>query len=125
MAIMNIDLEWQHLYRQINNRIVGKHGANSNNYRNNFKDHLLIFFVFDETSGVYFETETEMNNIEANHSILGKPHFHMYDRVFLESIKESGADYFVWYRPFNHVQDHPDLLPKTVVYDVKKLKNTQ
>lgn len=37
-------------------RIVKKHSKQVNNYRNNYPNYKLIFFVFDESSGCYFET---------------------------------------------------------------------
>ena len=59
-------------------RTVKKHIGKIENYRNNHPGYKLIFFVFDESSGIYFENEG---------NDAGRLHFHFLDNKFINVFK--------------------------------------
>lgn len=106
-------------------RVIEKHKAKINQYRNNHHDYKLIFLVFDESSGSYAQTRIKNSDIdmEAIKSIEGKPHIYCYDKAFLEVFKDTDIDYFIWYAPYKNFQTDAEMvfLPKASIYDVKNM----
>lgn len=110
-------------YRGNFNRIVKKHAKKVKNYRHNHPGFKLIFFVLDETSGMYFENSAQKEAIKGD-THLSRAHCHWLDEVMVETIKECGADYFVWYKPHNSFETPfgvNDDFPKIVIYDIKRM----
>lgn len=108
-------------------RIVKKHSKQVNNYRNNYPNYKLIFFVFDESSGCYFETpkSTLKVPIQMGMELSGNIHYHWLDKKFVDVIVKSKVDYFIWYKPFNSFETRAgtnDILPKVIIYDLKNMK---
>jgi hypothetical protein len=106
------------------NRVVTKHSKKSIQYRLNYPMYKLVFFVFDESSGVYFETN-ETIKVKINMNIIAAPHFYWIDQFIVETIKNCGADYLIWFKPYNSFRTPSgtnDDFPKVIIYDVKNMK---
>ena len=82
-------------------RIVGKHAAKADGYRQKNPDKKLVFFVFDE-SAAYFVPSVVGGPYRAGDEVRAKLHWHFRDAAFVEVVRECRADYFVWYTPFKH-----------------------
>lgn len=127
-AVTDLETEDDHSYRNYCSafsRIVEKHADHARNYRENFPGLKLVFFVFDESSA-YFEAASleEEGGVRAMGDVVrGRPHFFFADKAFLEVVRRSGADYFVWYAPFKQSGLFAEGfdLPDTVVYDVGRI----
>lgn len=97
-------------------RVINKHSKQVETYKKNHSQHKLIFFVFDETSGVYFK---RINDEQVAH------HLYWADSVIVTAIKESGADFVIWYKPYNAyltLNGMQNDLPKLIIYDVANMK---
>ena len=111
-------------YLQNFKRIVSKHAKQARIYRENFPNKKLIFFVFDEVSGIYFEAVTNNpKRIGSMHS--GKPHWHFLDNEFVNIIKDSNSDFLIWYKPYSQ-SFIPELeenggMPKIIIYDIERM----
>lgn len=108
-------------------RIVEKHSNQVSNYRKNYPNYKLIFFVFDESSGTYFETPEKSSEIivKKGMDLIGKLHFYWLDKKFVNIIENSKADYFIWYKPYGYFETREginDILPKVIIYDLKDMK---
>lgn len=103
-------------------RIIDKHAAKSENYRNNHSGSDLVFFVFDESSAYFEAADWVERPLLEGDTVLGRPHFFFADSAFLEVVFSSGADYFVWHTPFKHEHLFAEglKLPNTIVYDLSK-----
>lgn len=99
-------------------RTVKKHIGKIENYRNNHPGYKLIFFVFDESSGIYFENEG--NDV-------GRLHFHFLDNKFINVFKGEDIDYLIWASPYKYNFDMNGnidySMPKMVIYDMKNFLN--
>lgn len=82
-------------------RIVGKHAAKAQGYRESNPDKRLIFFVFDESTA-YLACSDEGATRRAGEEVIGQPPWFFLDSEFLKVIRKCGADYFVWFTPFKH-----------------------
>ena len=82
-------------------RIVGKHAAKADGYRQKNPDKKLVFFIFDE-SAAYFVPSIVGGLYRAGDEVRAKPYWHFRDAAFVGVIRECGADYFVWYTPYKH-----------------------
>jgi len=113
-------------YRENFTRVVLKHANKAEQYRKNHPGYKLVFFVFDETSGVYFEREKQKKSIiTKGTNILAKPHMYWADSMLVNIIKKSQADYLIWFKPYNSFETPNginDDFPKIMIYDVKKMK---
>lgn len=104
-------------------RVINNHKTKIPLYKKNHPEYKLIFFIFDQSS-MYFENENlvDKNSIKINQMFYGRIHNHCLDRHFVELIKSSGADYFIWFTPFK-MYKKIDLTPremyKAVVIDIK------
>lgn len=113
-------------YRDNFARVVLKHAKKVEQYKKNHPGYKLVFFVFDETSGVYFEKEKQIKSIlTKGTNILVRPHMYWADSAIIDIIKDSQADYFIWFKPHNSF-DTPfginDDFPKVIIYDVKNMR---
>ena len=61
----------------------------------------LIFFIFDESSA-YLESDISVDkkSIKIDQPFWGRPHLYFLDKRFINTIKNSGADYVVWFAPY-------------------------
>jgi hypothetical protein len=98
-------------------RVIGSHSKKVETYKKNHPGYKLVFFVFDETSGVYHR------RVNAS---LSEHHFYWADSVLVKAIKESKADFVIWYKPYNAYETldagFQDGLPKIVIYDVANMQ---
>ena len=85
------------MYLSAFTRIVGKHARHADAYRTNHPGLELVFFVFDESS-CYMESISPLpDGPRAGDVVRDRPHLWFFDEAFLDVIKHSGADYFLWY----------------------------
>ena len=92
-------------YRDNFARVVLKHSKKAEQYRENHPGYKLAFFVFDETSGIYFDRGRQKKSIlSKGNSILARPHMYWADSVFVDIINNSQADYFIWFKPYNNFE---------------------
>ncbi|QLY40155.1 hypothetical protein HF295_04475 [Hujiaoplasma nucleasis] len=112
-------------YRENFNRVISKHAKKVTYYKKNHPGYKLIFFVLDESSGIYFEEYShEKINVELGTTLLGKPHCFWADKIMVEAIKNSNADYLIWYKPFSYFElsdRKKQDLPKVIIYELNKL----
>lgn len=100
-------------------RVLSHHGEQVDTYRKNHPGYKLIFFVFDETSGVYVEKLSRKGN-----QTIGNVYLSFADPIIREAIKKSGADFVISYSPYNTCLTPEGLVtptPKIVVYDVSDM----
>lgn len=113
-------------YRENFTRVVLKHAKKAEQYRKNHPAYKLVFFVFDETSGVYFESGKQKKSIlTQGDSVLARPHMYWVDSIMVDMIKKSQDDYLIWFKPYNSFETPTgiyDDLPKVIIYDVKNMR---
>ena len=116
--VTDLPTEEDHNYRNYYKsfqRTIRKHKSKINKYRTNHPNKKLIFFIMDETSGVYFEkTDDSMVRL----------HLPFYDEKFIKEFIDSDIDYLIHFCPFNYYQSiggHYNL-PKLIIFDIKHLK---
>lgn len=112
-------------YRDNFVRTLTKHSKKASKYKENHFGYKLIFFVFDETSGVYFEKKFANEKVKVGTVISAKHHFYWADSVFVEAIRNCNADYLIWFKPYNSFVTPlgiNDDLPKILIYDVNNLQ---
>ena len=111
------------MYLNTFKRIVAKHGKHTSLYRRNHPGHRLVFFVFDESSAYFEATKRVDHELRKGDGFQGRPHYFFADAAFLEAIKESKADYFIWYAPFKHEHLFAEglVLPEIAMYDVARI----
>ncbi|NHM16631.1 hypothetical protein GMI69_08185 [Eggerthellaceae bacterium zg-887] len=104
-------------------RIVSKHASRADEYRHNHPNHGLVFYIFDESTGYFESAERLEHEVREGMELRGRPHHFFADRAFLDVIKRSKADYFIWHTPFKHENLFAEglLLPETVIYDVRSI----
>lgn len=108
-------------------RVVLKHANKVENYKSNYYGYKLIFFIFDESSGNYFEIPNNIQKVDVmyNMKFHGKIHLFWLDEMFVEIVKKSNADYLIWYKPysaFETIDGMVDGLPKVVIYDLANMR---
>ncbi|ERL06271.1 hypothetical protein [Olsenella profusa] len=105
-------------------RIVEKHAKHTENYRHNYPEYKLIFYVFDESTGYFEGMEPIRGGVHKGDSLRGRPHYFFADAMFLDIIRNSNADYFIWHTPFKHEHLFTNgfVLPESVIYDVSRMK---
>ena len=111
-------------------RVINKHNNKINLYNLNHPGYKTIFFILDESSA-YFEYsngEDEIRNRKEGSIVHGRPHFYWMDSEFLEVIRNTEVDYFVWYAPFKLIRLEKGKifeLPKAAIIDVKNIKKSK
>lgn len=122
-AITDLPSEEDHNYHYyLNNfkRVVQKHMKNIPLYRANHPEHLVVFFVFDESSGYVQTVDKTAMKVKKGEFMECYNYVHFCDRRFLEVIANSDIDVLIWYSPYKHyVSNAPFSLPTVLVYDVK------
>ena len=100
-------------------RTLRKHLSKLCAYQKNHPDKKIIFLVFDETSGVYYE-----RGFVDNGQVWGRPHFPFFDARFLDEFIDSDLDYLMWYIPFNFYETSGDhiTLPHLILIDIKNAR---
>ena len=122
-AITDLPTERDHNYRFYYSsfqRTLRKHLSKLPQYKENYPNSKIIFCVFDETSGVYFERATAMSDFGAG----GRIHLPFCDKRFLDEFMESDLDYLMWYIPYNHYETIGAhlTLPHLIIFDIKNAK---
>ena len=104
-------------------RIVKKHIKSIPLYRKNHPNHLVVFFVFDESSA-YVQVDDKKiieRGIKAGEAFDCAVYCQFLDKKMVDVFKGTDIDYLIWYTPFKHYESTcPFELPKVCVYDVKK-----
>lgn len=111
-------------YRGNFNRVVTKHANKVYDYRSNHPGYKLIFFVFDETSGMYFETPNQ-DDVKIGKNLFARAHCHWLDETMLNTVKKCGADFLIWYKPhssFETPKGINDNFPKIIMFDIENMK---
>src|SRR5690554_1594164 len=106
LANTNLPTEDNHnfkRYKENFRRVIEKHSKKVDSYRKNRKDYKLIFFVFDESSGSYFEIPNVVNKekLKFKLTVAAKLHLFSMDSAFVNVIERSKVDYLIWYKPYN------------------------
>ncbi len=110
-------------YKDSFKRIIEKHKGQIHQYRENHPGYKLIFFVYDESS-IYCRVDTPNRTIKQGERIKGIPHYWFYDKTFLDLIRDSGIDFFIWFTPYKlfELMELPFDLPRTCVYDCNHMQ---
>lgn len=111
------DHNYRFLYTSFQ-RTVRKHLKKLEGYKDNYPNTKSIFLALNETSGNYFEVQDDG---------LCTPHFIFHDNRFLNVFIDSELDYLIIFNPYNYVES-PDIdfeLPKVVIFDIKRIKNSK
>lgn len=111
-------------YRDNFARVVKKHSIKVSSYRKNHEGYKLIFFIFDETSGSYLKVNKK-SRLSKGQIVMGSPHIFWADEDMVKEIKNSGADYVIWFKPFSYVEtvgNAMPALPQIVIYDINNMK---
>ncbi len=112
-------------------RVVKKHDESYNLYIKNHPNKKLIYFILDESSP-YLRSEEKNIVVKAGKTICAQLHLFFYDSNFVNILRESKADYVIWYAPFKHFDSFEKVdLPKVVIYtkdnlnEIKSIKYNQ
>lgn len=99
-------------------RAIRKHLAKVSTYKSNHPNMKLIFFVMDETSGIYFERHL-LN--------AGRIHRVFADNRFVNEFLNSKLDYLILFTPYNHFQAAGSIqkLPHLIIYDIANMKKNK
>ena len=105
-------------------RIIEKHKNKIALYRKNHPGYTLVFFVFDESS-MYCKMNKPDMIVKKGEFFFGTPHGWFYDKAFLDVIKNTGIDYFIWFTPYKRIDliDCPIELPIACVFDCNHITN--
>ena len=97
-------------------RVVKKHDESYDLYIKNHPKKKLIYFILDESSP-YLQSKEKNIVVKAGNVICAHLHLYFYDSNFVNILKESKADYVIWYAPFKHFDSFEKVdLPKVVIY---------
>lgn len=100
-------------------RVVMHHANRIDSYRKNFPNcKELIFFLCDESNCYY-----ERNHLDPDKS---RVHNCFSDKNFIDIIKRSGADYFVWFTTGKALMNQKGKIikrPKACIYNIKHSKS--
>lgn len=114
-------------YQKNFKEVISNHIKKISNYKQNHPNHKVIFFLCDESSA-YGQAEEDISKINfSNSSVLkAKPHVGFIDKAFLDVIRNSEIDYFIWFTPFKKYgtftkEARLPELPKAVILNVSDL----
>ena len=102
---------------------VKKHIKSIPLYRKNHPEHLVVFFVFDESSAYVQVDDKNLieRGIKAGEAFDCETYCHFLDKKMVDVFKGTDIDYLIWYTPFKHYESTcPFELSKVCVYDVKR-----
>lgn len=127
VAIANSELatDKDHNYRAYTGHFTNtvlKHAKNSATYRNKRPGYQLGFLVFDESTA-YIEGAVASGAVTP-----GRPHCWFADPVFIDAIRRSGANCFVWMTPYKYLETADAgvlALPAMTIIDVSLLEHAQ
>lgn len=104
-------------------RVLGKHDSSYELYVRNHNDYKLIYFILDESSP-YMELDNQDDRLAvAGKTVKARVHLPFLDKSFISVLKNTKADYFVWYMPFKHFNSEEKVvLPQAVIYSKDDLK---
>ena len=85
----------------------------------------LIYFILDESSP-YLRSKEKNIIVKAGNKIRARLHLFFYDSSFINVLKESKADYVIWYAPFKHFDSLEKVeLPKVIMYTKDNLNKME
>lgn len=105
-------------------RTVRQHKSKIAQYKVNHPNFKVIFFILDESSA-YFQAQNDNVYLEVaqNSNVIfkGEPHFHFWDKEFIEELMIDNLDFIIWYTPFKLLRTDEGRfdLPEVCVYDTK------
>ena len=103
-------------------RVLNKHNSSNNLYRKNHGDCKLVFFILDESSPYMEIGRIREKVLSAGDIIQARPHLFFLDKRMVDVLKQSKADYYVWYAPYKHFDSLEGLeLPKIIIYSKEDL----
>ena len=106
-------------------RVVKKHDESYNLYIENHPNMKLIYFILDESSP-YLRSKEKNIIVKAGNKIRARLHLFFYDSSFINVLKESKADYVIWYAPFKHFDSLEKVeLPKVIMYTKDNLNKME
>lgn len=113
-------------YRDSFIRTIEIHKSKIKSYQRNHPNHKMVFFVFDESSP-YFQIESEKHPRKIGSQALGRPHFGLFDKVFMEHVLDSRIDYLIWFTPWKHCEMYTITgerfsLPEAAIINVNKIE---
>lgn len=117
------DHNYQYYYKNFT-RVVEHHKKSIDLYKKNHPNYKVIFFIMDESSA-YFVAENiddVTKEKQIGEMILGRPHFHFWDKNFIKAFENSRIDYLIWYTPFKYVNSSIGKLdlPEVCVFNIKE-----
>lgn len=102
-------------------RVIANHDKSFSLYKKNHPNFKLIYFLFDESEFIYYENYEEilggLNLMKEDCNI----HLHYLDSNFLEVIKNSKADYVIWFAPYKKNAKWNDFVESITIFDVKNM----
>ena len=102
-------------------RVVKKHDESYNLYIRNHPNKKMIYFILDESSP-YICTKDKNIVIKKGNRVCAKLHEFFYDENFVKVLRESKADYVIWYAPFKYFDsDEKITLPVVIIYTKEDL----
>ena len=104
-------------------RVIENHDSSYDLYKTNHKNHKLIYLILDESSSYMEKEGFNVNNSSVGDIVQAKLHLFFFDEKFVSVLKNSKADYFIWYAPFKHFDSKEKIeLPQAVIYSKTDLK---
>lgn len=122
----NEDHNYKNLYTGFR-RTVLKHLGRLPTYKQNCPNSQIAFLVFNEATGIYFETAFPVErDVQLFDQMIGRPHFIFCDRRFVSTFIDSDLDYLILFSPFyGRVSNYSGVgrnFPPIVIYDVKMVR---
>lgn len=105
-------------------RVIENHKKSINLYKKNHPNYKVIFFIMDESSAYFLADNIDdiTKDRQVSEMVLGRPHFHFWDKNFIKTFKNSNIDYLIWYTPFKLINSSIGKLdlPEVCVFDTKE-----
>lgn len=107
--------------------VVSNHISKISNYKKNHPNYKVVFFLCDESSA-YAQAEEDISEKKLFEGCMlnAVPHLYFLDKAFIDVIRDSNIDYFIWFTPFKkhralkNGSESPQL-PRAVILNVKDL----
>ena len=98
-------------------RVIEKHNSSYDLYANNHKGYKLVYFILDESSP-YMQVSNPSDKVATvGKAVKARLHLPFLDKDFIDILKISKADFFVWYMPYKHFNSKERIeLPQAIIY---------
>ena len=94
-------------------------------YISNHPRKKLVYFILDDSSP-YFTSKEKNIIVKAGNSFLAKLHMYFIDENFISVLRESKADFIIWFAPFKHFESFEKItLPEVIIFSKKDLCEIQ